>query len=256
MANVVGNKTIGIIMTYNSSSCLEDFYRCIPKVFDALIVVDDGSDDSAETEIIAKQLGLIFFRHEHMGYGGNIRYGIKKAIEMGAEYMIELHGDGQFDPSASPAALAKIRSGYDFVLGSRFTNLLQPLRDKMSLARYLANIGLSFIDRLILQVPLSEFHTGFRVYSKNLVEKIPFESISDDYLYSFEVIAQAAYFKLRIAEVPVRADYRKKHTSISIWKAAIYSFKTLYVLFLFIAARLGFRAHLFRNPSKSISDNQ
>ncbi|TSA45667.1 glycosyltransferase family 2 protein [bacterium] len=241
-------KAIGFIMTYNCSAFLENVYNRIPKVLDEIIVVDDDSSDRAETERIARKLNIPFFSHEHMGYGGNLRYGLKKALERGGDYMFEIHGDGQFDPSVIPVALQKMRGEYDLVLGSRFLDgFFQPLRDGMPLLKYLANIGLSFIDRLILGVPLSEFHNGLRVCSKKLVQKLPFEGTSDNYLYGFEIIAQAAYFNLKIGEVPIRADYRKGHTSISIWKSTIYAFQTFGTLFLFIVARSGFKIPLFQS---------
>lgn len=250
---------IGFIMTYNCSHLLRDTYNRIPKgALDAIIVVDDDSRDKAETEKIARSLGVPFFSHKHTGYGGNVRYGLQKALEMGGDIMVEIHGDGQFDPSIIPGALQKIREhGYDFFIGSRFTNLLQPLRDGMSLARYLANIGLSFIDRLILRAPLSEYNAGFRVYSKRLVQTLPlqgirtFEEVSSGHIYSFQVIAQAAYFKLKFGEMPIRADYKKAHTSISIPESTIYAFQTFYILLLFILARLGLKTRLFRNVSNT-----
>jgi glycosyltransferase involved in cell wall biosynthesis len=240
---------VGFIMTYNCSTFLEHLYDRIPKVLDGVIIVDDDSRDKVETERIAKKLGIQFFTHEHLGYGGNIRYALKKCLEMGAEYMVEIHGDGQFDPSVIPAALEKIREGYDLVLGSRFTELWQPLRDGMPYSRYFANIGLSTIGRFILRVNLTEMHNGFRVYSRNLIEKLPLEATSPDYLFGSQVIAQAVYFGLRIGEVPIRADYRKDHTSISVGKSAVYAFQTLYTQLLFILARLGCKIHIFQRSS-------
>ena len=98
-------------------------------------------------------------------------------------------GDGQYDPGAIPKALGKAREGYDLVLGSRFIDPRQPLQDHMSWARYLANIGLSAIERFVLNLPLSEFHTGFRVYSKNLAETVALDNTSNDFLFGFEIIA-------------------------------------------------------------------
>lgn len=159
--------------------------------------------------------------------------------------MVEIHGNGQFGPQYIPAGIEKMKERYDFIMGSRFTDLSQPLKDGMSLSRYLANIGLSFIDRLILQAPLTEYHGGLRFYSRRLVETINLDATSNDYLFSFEVIAQARFHRLKIGEVPVRADYRKVHTSISIPRAAFYSFQTFWILGKYIAARLGFKIKIF-----------
>lgn len=239
-------KAVGIIMTYNSSAYLEDIINRIPPVLDEIIVVDDASRDQDLSRSIAERHGIKFFPHEHLGYGGNMRFGFDRAMELGAEYMVEIHGDGQYDPSVIPSALAEIRKGYDLVLGSRFcVSILQPLRDGMSFARYFANLGLSWIERVVLWVPVSEFHTGFRIYSRNLVQTLPLDATSMDYLYGFQVIVQAIFFRLKISEVPVRADYRKDHTSISLRKATIYSFQTFYVLVQYILARMGFGIRLF-----------
>ena len=156
-------KRVGIILTWNCAQFLEAIYNRLPKdSFDEIIIADDASSD--ETAKVAQRLGIPFFTHAHTGYGGNIKFGLRKALELGADYMAEIHGDDQYDPSFIPAAFAIMHDGADFVLGSRFVDIRQPRRDKMPLERYLANIGLSFIDRIILQIPLTEFHTGFRVY--------------------------------------------------------------------------------------------
>ena len=186
-----------------------------------------------------------YYTHEHAGYGGNIKYGLKKARESGAEYMVEIHGDGQYDPLFIPAAIQKMKEGYDFILGSRFTDFRQALADGMPWSRYLANIGLSFFDRLVLRVPLTEFHTGFRVYGRRLVESVNLEDTSDDYLFSFEIIVQARFCGLSIGEIPIRCNYKEEHTSISIKKAAIYSLQTFRILFLYLMARAGFLSRLF-----------
>lgn len=231
-------------MTYNCADGVADIYKRLPQeLLSDIILVDDGSSDNVIK--IANDLGIKAYTHEHLGYGGNIKFGLQKALELGADYMVEIHGDGQYDPSAIGPALEKMNNGCAFVLGSRFTTKSQALKDQMSLARYLANRGLSFFDRFVLQLPLTEFHTGFRVYSRKLLTTIPFPAGAQDYLYSFEIIAQAAFYNLRVEEVPVRCDYSGDHTSVSLKKAAIYSFQTFNVLFLYILARLGIRTRLF-----------
>lgn len=240
-------KVIGIIMAYNCAPMLESTYQKIPKeLLDEIILVDDDSQDN--TLSVAKDLGITCITHPHKGYGGNIKFGLEEAIRRGADYMIEIHGDGQYSPSFIPPALEKIkRENYDLLFGSRFTNLKYPLQDKMPLSRYLANIGLSFIARLILRVPLTEFHSGFRVYSKKLIQTVGLAGTSDDFLFSFEIIAMARFHNLPIGEIPIRCNYSGEHTSISIWKSSIYSFQMLYVLFFYIFARLGFNSRLFHS---------
>jgi glycosyltransferase involved in cell wall biosynthesis len=237
-------KVVGIIMTYNCASMVEGTYRRLDKtIFDEIILVDDGSSD--DIQAVATRMGIPFFPHPHTGYGGNIKYGLQRALELGADIMVEIHGDGQFDPTIAKVGIDKMKEGYDFVMGSRFTNLRQPLQDGMSWARYLANIGLSFFDRLSLRIPLTEYHGGFRVYSRRLLETVGFAHTSNDYLYSFEIIAQAAYYRLPVSEIPMRANYHGEHTSISLRKAAVYSLQTFGVLFKFLLARLGLRTKLF-----------
>ena len=239
-------KIIGMIPAYNCAHLLKKAYDQVPKeYFDGIIIVDDGSTD--DTLAVARTLGVKVFTHPHSGYGGNIKYAILKALETGADYMIEIHGDGQYDPSNIPDAITKIKTGnYDFLLGSRFTNILQPLRDKMSLARYLANIGMSIIDRIVLQLPLTEFHQGFRVYSRRLIETVGFENTSDDHLFSFQIIAKAAFAKLRVGEISVRCDYEGEHTSINLRRSVVYAILTFGVLAQYLFAKMGFPSRLFR----------
>ncbi|KKS38496.1 MAG: hypothetical protein A3G49_06315 [Candidatus Sungbacteria bacterium RIFCSPLOWO2_12_FULL_41_11] len=242
--NYKKNKVIGFVLAYNAAPFLEGLYKRIPKEeFDDIILVDDSSPDDTLKE--AGRLGINFFTHEHLGYGGNTKYALKKAMEMGAEFMVEIHGDGQYDPAVIPAALKKMREGYGLILGSRFTDWRQPLRDRMPISKYLANVGLSFIDRTILGVPLTEFHTGFRVYSRRLLNEIDVTHTSDDFLFSFEVIVQARFCGLKIGEVPIRCDYANEHSSISFKKSVLYAFQTLRVLFWYLLARLGFKHPLF-----------
>ncbi len=237
-------KVIGIILAYKHARFLESVYKSLPKnIFDEIIISDDATGDNICE--IAKKLGIKCFSHPRLHYGGNIKYALKKALEMGGDYMVEIHGDGQYGVDAIIPGIEKMKQGYDFILGSRFIDILQPLKDKMSLTRYMANIGLSFIDRLVLRVPLSEFHSGFRIYSRKQLETIPLSRTANDHLFSFQLIALTIFHKLKIGEVPVRCDYGKEHYSIKISWAAKYSFQTIGVLFQFILAGMGFKTKLF-----------
>ena len=239
-----GKKSVCVILAYNCGHLLENTYRRIPSgSVDRIILVDDASTDN--TLEVARRLGIESYTHEHLGYGGNVKYSIRKGLELGAEYIIDLHGDGQYDPGAVPLALAKAREGYDLVLGSRFFDIKQPRRDGMPWSRYLANIGLSAIERFVLGLPVTEFHTGFRVYTKNLAEAVALDVSSDDFLFGFEIIAQAGFCNLKIGEIPIRCNYKAEHTSISIPKSIIYAFQTFKTLALFLLAKASFRIKLF-----------
>ncbi len=241
----LGEKTsVCVILAYNCANVLENTYRRIPRgSVDRIILVDDASTDA--TLEVAKRLGIECYTHEHLGYGGNVKYSIRKGIELGADYIVDLHGDGQYDPSAIPAALAKAREGYDLVLGSRFIDPKQPLRDGMPWSRYLANIGLSAIERFVLDLSVTEFHTGFRVYTKRLAETVALDATADGFLFGFEIIAQARFCDLKIGEVPIRCSYKEEHTSISIPKSILYSFQTFRTLALYLLAKAGFSTTLF-----------
>lgn len=245
-----GKKAICVILAYNCARMLENTYRRIPKdSVDRIILVDDGSTDNTLAE--AKRLGIESYSHPNLGYGGNIKYSIKKALELGAEYIVDLHGDGQYDPAAIPAALEKAREGNDLVLGTRFKpDIRQPLRDGMSYARYFANIGLSAIERFVLRSSVSEFHTGFRVYTRALAGSVALDNTSNNFLFGFEIIVQAIFARLRIGEVPIRCNYKQEHTSISISKSIVYAFETFKVLALYLAAKLGFKTKLFASSSR------
>jgi glycosyltransferase involved in cell wall biosynthesis len=234
-------KIFGMILAYNVAPMLPTtISRISTGIFDKIFLTDDGSNDG--TREAAETLGLETIAHSpNRGYGGNVKEGLKHAFDTGADYVVEIHGDGaQFDPSATIEAYQFLQQGCDFVLGSRFQNKRLPLTNGMSLIRYLANLSMSAIDRHVTGLDLTEFHTGFRIYSRHLYETIPLWKNSDDYLFSFEIIAQAAYFGLDIREVPVEANYHAPHTSISLRRSAKYAFTHFGTLGQLMLARNGF----------------
>lgn len=244
-------KVFAFILAYNCATLLENAWRNFPlELFDAVIIADDGSTD--DTLAVAKRLaGGNAFTHPHRGYGGNLKFALAKSVELGAEYMVELHGDGQFDASATPTAVKKLRDGCDFVLGNRFIDLLQPLRDGMDLIRYCGNLTLSSMGRVVLGIPHRDLFTGLRAYSRRLAESVDFTRGSDDYFYSFEIICQARFAGLSFCSVPTRGDYRKAHTSMALWKGVVEIFQTAYVLFAYLLARLGIKTGVFASLKKT-----
>ncbi len=252
MNNLNQGKAVGVVMTYNCGHLLEETLHNLPAgVFDEVIISDDGSEDRNMVKDIGEKFGLKVFLHEHGGYGSNLRNGLAKAIELDGEYVVEIHGDGQFDPSISRMAIDKMKQeNLDFLIGSRFTKTSSPLRDGMPLVRYLANIGLSFIERVVLRIPWSEYHPGFRVYRRRFVEEFALVwgrgKVASDYLFSFQIIAFASWVKARCGEVPVRANYHKEHTSVGYIRATRNSFQEMGVLSLYILAKLGIKNTIFK----------
>lgn len=210
-------KVIGIIMTYNCSPAIESLYKRIPKnLFDEIICVDDASTDNSLQ--VAKNLGIPAFTHPHTGYGGNLLFGLKKAVEMGATHMIEIHGDGQYDLASVAPAIAKLSSGYDLVLGNRFYKMSEPLNDGIDLLRYFGNIFLSLIARVGLGINARDFFPGFRAYSSRLINTIDFSNSSENYFFSFELIAQTHFLGLKIDWVPTHCNYKGYHNSMKVSK--------------------------------------
>ncbi len=226
-------------MTYNCASMIRRAHARLPMdILDDVVVTDDGSHDGSYE--VARQLGLAAFRHSpNRGYGGNLKEGLRVALDRGADFIVEVHGDGQFDPAATRDALPYLERGVDLVIGSRFHIAGRARQNGMPLIRLIANKALSAIDRAVLGLAFTEYHTGFRIYSRGLLDKVAWEANSDDYLFSFEIIAQAAYVGASVAEVPVDADYRTDHTSHRLLLASIYALQTFVVLAQFVLARAG-----------------
>lgn len=244
VTRLANQKIVGIIMAYNCASLISRAFQSIPKeYFDDIICVDDGSIDP--TVAVAKQLGISVFTHEHTGYGGNLFFGFRKALERGGTHMIELHGDGQYDFAAVPAALEQLNAGCDLVLGNRFYRMLQPLRDGMDVARYLGNIFLSAIGRVGLGIPSRDLFPGFRAYSRKFVETLNMEHTSQNYFFSFEIIAQARYCGLKICQVPVRCDYKGEHTSMKLSKGFPAILHTCSTAFFYRLARMNIKRGIF-----------
>ena len=239
-------KVIGVLLTYNCENLVQKAINKIPKnEFDDLICSDDGSKDN--TALIVEKNNIKVLRNEHKGYGGNLFAGIKKAFEMGATHVVELHGDGQYDFNQVKFMKKKFDDGADLVLGNRFYNYLQPLKDKMDFVKYFGNIFLTFIASIGLSIKSNDLFPGFRGYSKKFYEKTDTSKTSLYYWFSFEIIAQCKYLNLNIKDVDVRCDYRTEHHSMPISKGIPLIFSTLKIIFLYRLAKLGIKYSFFKN---------
>jgi glycosyltransferase involved in cell wall biosynthesis len=230
---------------------LQELLDGIPKDYlDEVIIIDDESPDQEKTKKIAERNNIPFFNHPelgNLGYGGNLKYSLRKAVERGADYAVEIHGDGQYDPIAVIETVKKIRDeGIDLVTGSRFTNWTQPRKDGMPLIRFVANIILSFFARLVLRIPWTEFYSGYRAYSKKLIELSGHKG-GNNHFFSIQVISIAKYNNLTFGEVPVRCYYHGKHSSISLPESAVYFFNVFFVLTQYLLAKYNiYTVDLFR----------
>jgi glycosyltransferase involved in cell wall biosynthesis len=241
MRNTAAPKVVAVILAHNVADLLPRALARIPKdLVHAILVMDDGSTD--ETSEVARRLGLPVYRNErNLGYGGNLRAGLYHAVrDFDADYVVEVHGDGaQFNPKAIAHAVPFMAGGVPFIMGSRFVEAGGARRNGMSWVRLLANRVLTGISRAVLKLPLSEYHSGFRLYSRRFIETLPLAENSSDHLFSFQILAQAAYFSLDVAEVPVEADYRSEHRSISLPRAAVYALTSLGCLWEYVMAKSG-----------------
>lgn len=243
-----GSKIIAIFLAYNAAETLKEFYQAFPKdLVNDIILVDDVSKDN--TYKLAKKLGIRSYRNRvNLGYGGNMKRALSLALSEDADIIIDIHPDGEYKPTAIPAALTKINQGAEFVLGNRFSKRTEPLKSGMYFWKWIPIRLLNLIDKIILGVNLDDFHQGFRVYTKKMLKKINYHQNSNNYLFSFELIAQSVYQKIKIAQVSVETSYRGKKRGASLKSSIIYSLGTFRILFLYILARLGFKTKIFLNP--------
>lgn len=238
---------MAIFIAYNAGRTLEKFYTTFPlHLVDEVILVDDASSD--DTYAISKRLGITSYRNPvNLGYGGNMKRAIQIALDRGAGIIIDLHPDGEYKPSAIPAALEKIKRGSNFVLGNRFYHMSKPLESGMYFWKFIPLVLLNKVSGLVLRVKIDDFHQGFRVYTRELLEKVNFEKNSNNYLFSFEIIAQASYHHMNIAQVPVETSYSGKKRGASLKHSILYSFGVFKVMALFLLAKLFYRSAIFHS---------
>jgi glycosyltransferase involved in cell wall biosynthesis len=233
---------------FRAGRTLEATWRDLPHdVVDQVIVVDDASDD--DTVAIARKLGLEVILHPaNMGYGANQKTCYAAALERGADIVVMVHPDYQYDPRLVTAMGSMIASGvYDMVLGSRILGG-GALRGGMPLWRYVANRLLTAIENLLLGSKLSEFHTGYRAYSRALLESIPWSRNSDDFVFDNQMLAQALIDGRHVGEISVPTKYFDAASSIDFRRSVRYGFGVLGVCALGLLARTGiWRAPIFRD---------
>jgi len=225
-----GNKIIVVMPARNAARTLADTFAGIPRdVVDEIILVDDASTD--ETVELARSLPVRLIWHPHnVGYGGNQKTCYLEALQRDADVVVMLHPDGQYEPTLIPRMIDPIARGdADLVLGSRLLDPGAALAGGMPRYKYVANRALTIIENRVLGTDLSELHTGYRAYSREVLMKIPFLRNEIDFTFDSEVLMQAVHFGFRIAEVPARTIYDERTSSIGFWPSVLYGLRTLIV---------------------------
>lgn len=233
-----GKKLAAVLPAYNAEKTLKMTLDDIPKgLFDEIILVDDASKDG--TVELAKQLGIkhVIVHPKNRGYGGNQKTCYQTALDLGADIAVMIHPDYQYDPTLAPELIKPIVDGRaDCVLGSRMMTDTA-LKGKMPVWKYIGNKFLTGLENLAFGSSYSEYHTGYRSYSKEVLRSLRLDLNSDGFVFDQEIIAQMLAQKYRITEVPIPTRYFKEASSVSFVVSVKYGLQTLTVLLGFLMHR-------------------
>src|SRR3984885_7654103 len=238
---MISGKRVAVVMpAYNAEKTLEMTVRELTDIVDIKILVDDSSKD--QTAAISRQLGVQTFIHDNnYGYGRNQQTCYREALAAGADIVVMVHPDYQYTPSLVPAMAGMIASGiYDMVLASRILGG-GALKGGMPRYKYISNRVLTAFQNLFLRVKLSEYHTGFRAFSRELLEKLPLAENSDDFVFDNQMIAQAVMFGFKIGEISCPTKYFREASSISFKRSVEYGLGVLSTTISFVAHKWGIR---------------
>ncbi|MGH9172820.1 MAG: glycosyltransferase family 2 protein [Vicinamibacterales bacterium] len=238
-------RTMAVMPAYNAARTLRQTVADIPpESVDEILLVDDGSTD--DTVRLAHELGLSVIVHgENVGYGGNQKTCYRHALDSGAEYVVMIHPDYQYDARLLPVAVEILRLGIcDVVLGSRIRTRWEALTGGMPWYKYLANRALTTIENVALGQNLGDFHSGFRAYRREVLETVPFERNSNDFVFDSQFLVQAVHFGFKLGDVPVPVRYFDEASSINLRRSALYAMQTLWLLARFWLHRL----RVWRSP--------
>jgi len=246
-------KVIVVMPAYNAEKTLLKTYNEVmaQEIVDIVVLVDDGSPD--KTVSIAKKLPhIIVYRHErNKGYGANQKSCYKLALKEGGDIIIMVHPDYQYTPKLIPAMASMIGNGlYHCVLGSRILGGYA-LRGGMPVWKYIANRILTLIENLLIGAKLSEYHTGYRAFSRELMENLPLEFNSDDFVFDNQMLAQIVWSGHTIAEISCPTKYFPEASSINLFRSIKYGFGCLHTALTFRLAKMNIiRSKLFSENNK------
>ena len=228
------SKNIVVLPAYNAEKTLEKTIRDIPAdLVDEIILVDDASTD--RTFELSQEINLTTFVHEkNKGYGANQKTCYRKALEQGADIVVMIHPDYQYDPKLIKYMVGLIEDGYcDVVLGSRIRNRREALAGGMPAYKYFSNRFITFFENVMSGYNLSEWHTGLRAYSREVLEEIDFENNSNDFIFDTQVLFQIVEKKYSIGEVPAPVRYFSEASSINFKRSLQYGVLSMWIAFKF-----------------------
>jgi glycosyltransferase involved in cell wall biosynthesis len=236
-----GQRVAVVMPAYNASVTLQQTYDALPKeLIDDIILCDDASRD--DTVLISRRLGIHTIEHvANRGYGGNQKTCYDAALERGADIVVMLHPDYQYAPKLVPSLASLVASGeYDFAFGSRILGK-GALRGGMPLYKYVANRFLTMFQNILLGQKMSEFHTGFRCWSRKALLTIPYHRCSDDFVFDNEIVCQAMYLGLRGGEISCPTRYFPEASSIGFLRSVVYGMGVLKTAIKFRLSKWGWR---------------
>jgi len=235
-------KVVVVMPAYNAGRTLRMTYEELPKdTVNLVILVDDGSTDA--TLEIARELGLEIFVHDkNYGYGANQKTCYTEALRAGCDVVVMVHPDYQYDPTLVPKIIEPIlHADADLVLGSRLKGGGSVIQKGMPWWKYIANRFLTGVENLAFGLKLSEFHTGYRAFHREVLETVNFRMNSDGFVFDQEIIAQAVAARFRIAEIAVPVRYFPEASSASFSASCVYGMKILWVVTRFLLHRAGLK---------------
>jgi glycosyltransferase involved in cell wall biosynthesis len=252
---MINGKRIAVVFpAYNAEKTLEATLRELPELVDIRILVDDHSSD--RTVEVAHRLGLQCFVHDrNYGYGRNQQTCYREALAAGADVVIMVHPDYQYTPLLATAMASMIAYGvYDIVLGSRIIGGTA-LRGGMPLYKYISNRLLTAFENMFLRVKLSEYHTGYRAFSREVLTRLPLRENSDDFVFDNQMLAQCVYFGFRIGEVSCPTKYFEEASSINFRRSVQYGLGVLETTLQFALQRAGIiHIPIFSEKGKTLED--
>jgi glycosyltransferase involved in cell wall biosynthesis len=235
-----GKKVVIVMPAYNAEKTLEQTYSEIPRdIVDDVILVDDHSSDNTSEK--AKALGIehVIRHEENKGYGGNQKTCYLKALEINADIVIMVHPDYQYTPLLIPSMAYLIANEvYEVVLGSRILGK-GALKGGMPMYKYIANRFLTLAQNILIGQKLSEYHTGYRAFSRKVIESIAFEKNSDDFVFDNQMLSQIFYAGFEIAEITCPTKYFEEASSINFFRSTQYGFGVLGTSFIHFLQRIG-----------------